>query len=563
MKVLVRTRRTLKHGAGMAVCALIGTMTLIGCGSPNATTPSTTPSTVNGVVSSEAALTGTVSLKDASQPALERTSSIGSDGSFSIDASGLTPPYLLKAESKDDAGTTTRMYSGATEDGRANINPITSAAVAAATSGTSDDAYERSDCDGRRRTVKGFESVVAALQAKLKPLFDLYGVPADPFTDDKPDAALRAMLRDVKISVDGGKVVVTNKATGAVIFSGSLANLDAGTFTPANMPAGPATTPTPTPIDGAALYAQNCASCHGPLATSSKIGRTAAQITAANMTRGLSPAQIDAIAAALATTTPPTTPTTPTPSACTYAYSAWGACQSDGTQTRTVTSSTPAGCTGTPALSQSCSYDPPPPAACSYTYSAWGACQSDGTQTRTVVVSTPAGCTGTPALSQACTYTPPVTACTSFTYSGWGACQSNGTQTRTVATSSPAGCTGGTPAALSQACTYVPPVTTCTSFTYSAWGACQSNGTQTRTVATSSPAGCTGGTPAALSQACTYTPPVDGAALYASKCAGCHGALASSNLKGKGISLSLIKSFGMTQGLTDPELQAVVTAVGP
>jgi len=57
MKVLVRTRRTLKHGAGMAVCALIGTMTLIGCGSPNATTPSTTPSTVNGVVSSEAALT--------------------------------------------------------------------------------------------------------------------------------------------------------------------------------------------------------------------------------------------------------------------------------------------------------------------------------------------------------------------------------------------------------------------------------------------------------------------------------------------------------------------------
>ena len=513
MKVLVRTRRTLKHGAGMAVCALIGTMTLIGCGSPNATTPSTTPSTVNGVVSSEAALTGTVSLKDASQPALERTSSIGSDGSFSIDASGLTPPYLLKAESKDDAGTTTRMYSGATEDGRANINPITSAAVAAATSGTSDDAYERSDCDGRRRTVKGFESVVAALQAKLKPLFDLYGVPADPFTDDKPDAALRAMLRDVKISVDGGKVVVTNKATGAVIFSGSLANLDAGTFTPANMPAGPATTPTPTPIDGAALYAQNCASCHGPLATSSKLGRTAAQITAANMTRGLSPAQIDAIAAALATTTPPTTPTTPTPSACTYAYSAWGACQSDGTQTRTVTSSTPAGCTGTPALSQSCSYVPPPPAACSYTYSAWGACQPDGTQTRTVVVSTPAGCTGTPALS--------------------------------------------------QACTYVPPVTACTSFTYSAWGACQSNGTQARTVATSSPAGCTGGTPAALSQACTYTPPVDGAALYASKCAGCHGALASSNLKGKGISLSLIKSFGMTQGLTDPELQAVVTAVGP
>jgi mono/diheme cytochrome c family protein len=561
MKVLVRTRRTLKNGASMAVYALIGTMTLVGCGSPNNNaTPSSAPATVNGVVSSEAALSGTVSLKDASQPALERMSSIGSDGSFSVDASGLTPPYLLKAESKDAAGTTTRMYSGATEAGRANINPITSAAVAAATSGTSDDAYEHADHEGRSSTVKSFESLVQALQSQLKPLFDLYGVPADPFTDAGPDASLRAMLKDVRIAVDDGKVVVKNVATGAVIFSGPLSNLASGTFTPANMPAGPGTTPTPTPtpIDGAALYAQNCASCHGPLATSTKLGRTAAQITAANMTRGLSPAQIDAIAAALA----PTTPTPP--AACTYAYSNWGACQSNGTQTRTVTSSTPAGCTGTPALSQACTYVPPVTTCSSFTYSTWGACQPDGTQTHTVIASSPTGCTGgTPSLSQACTYVPPVTTCSSFTYSTWGACQSNGTQTRTVATSSPAGCTGGTPAALSQTCTYVPPVTTCSSFTYSAWGACQPNGTQTRTVATSSPAGCTGGTPAALSQACTYTPPVDGAALYASSCAGCHGALASSNLKGKGISLALIKSFGMTQGLSDAQLQAIVTAVGP
>lgn len=49
---------------------------------------------------------------------------------------------------------------------------------------------------------------------------------------------------------------------------------------------------------------------------------------------------------------------------------------------------------------------PPPPATCtSFTYSAWGACQPSGTQTRTVVSSSPAGCTGgTPVLSQSCTY---------------------------------------------------------------------------------------------------------------------------------------------------------------
>jgi endoglucanase len=51
----------------------------------------------------------------------------------------------------------------------------------------------------------------------------------------------------------------------------------------------------------------------------------------------------------------------------------------------------------------------PPPAACVYTYSAWGACQSPGTQVRTVTGSTPVPCTASPQiLTQNCTYPPPV-----------------------------------------------------------------------------------------------------------------------------------------------------------
>lgn len=158
-------------------------------------------------------------------------------------------------------------------------------------------------------------------------------------------------------------------------------------------------------IDGAALYTQYCAGCHGSLANSSKKGRTASQIQSAingvSSMRSLSfltSAQVQAISTALATS---------------------------------VT------CTG-------------------FTYSAWGPCQSNGTQVRTVVSASPAGCTGgNPVLTQACTPGPIVT-CTSFTYSAWGACQPSNTQTRTVVSSSPAGCTGGSPI-LSQACTYVPP----------------------------------------------------------------------------------------------------------
>ena len=187
-----------------------------------------------------------------------------------------------------------------------------------------------------------------------------------------------------------------------------------------------------------------------------------------------------------------------TPPTCTsFTYSAWSACV-NGEETRTVLSSSPAGCTGgNPVLTQSCTNT-----CTSFTYSNWSACVN-GEETRTVLSSSPAGCTGgNPVLTQSCTNT-----CTSFTYSNWSACV-NGEETRTVLSSSPAGCTGGNPV-LTQSCT-----NTCTSFTYSNWSACV-NGEETRTVLSSSPAGCTGGNPV-LTQSCTtltcpgWTPVVSG-----------------------------------------------------
>ncbi len=67
------------------------------------------------------------------------------------------------------------------------------------------------------------------------------------------------------------------------------------------------TVSTTVALDGAALYASNCASCHGPLATSAKRGRTALAIqNAINANTGnmgflstLIPAQVQAIATAL------------------------------------------------------------------------------------------------------------------------------------------------------------------------------------------------------------------------------------------------------------------------
>lgn len=74
----------------------------------------------------------------------------------------------------------------------------------------------------------------------------------------------------------------------------------------------PAPTPAPT-SDGATLYANNCASCHGALAVSSKLGATQIRIqngiSTINDMKSLSSltvAQIQAIATALASTPMPT-----------------------------------------------------------------------------------------------------------------------------------------------------------------------------------------------------------------------------------------------------------------
>jgi len=94
------------------------------------------------------------------------------------------------------------------------------------------------------------------------------------------------------------------------------------------------------------------------------------------------------------------------------------------------------------------------PTCTTFSYTAWGLCQPDGTSTRAVLTSGPAGCaSGKPETVQACTYVPPRPTCTAFTYSAWGACQPDGTRSRTVLTARPAGCIGGAPAT-TQTCKF-------------------------------------------------------------------------------------------------------------
>jgi uncharacterized protein YceK len=386
------------------------TLSLIvsGCGSVDSPTASSatdsSQSTVYGVASLETSTEGTVSVKDSSVTPQEITVAISSDGSYTADVSGLTAPFVLKASGTDHAGEDAALYSVSTNGGRANINEISDTAVAAAADDQNADQnilYTRFNNYEHHRTTDKFDEVINSLRTVLAPLFALYEVSGNPVTDDENEH------NEHGNSHSGLRALLRD-----VSF-----RVNDGTVTVKNRATGGIIFSGPlNDLASGTFYPENM----------------------------------------------------------------------------------PAGTGGA--------------TACTYTYSDWGVCQSDGTQLRTMLTSTPSGCTGTPVLSQSCSST---STCSSFTYSDWGTC-TNGTQTRTIATSSPTGCTGGTPAVLSQSCT-----STCSSFTYSAWGTC-TNGTQTRTIATSSPTGCTGGTPAALSQSCTSSSTVTKANITSS-CTGCHG----------------------------------------
>ncbi len=68
----------------------------------------------------------------------------------------------------------------------------------------------------------------------------------------------------------------------------------------------------------------------------------------------------------------------------------------------------------TPAPPKPPAAPPPPPPPCQYEYWDWSDCQPDNTRSRTVRSSTPEGCTGTPILIGTCAYTPPPPVLTRF-----------------------------------------------------------------------------------------------------------------------------------------------------
>jgi hypothetical protein len=374
--------------------ALFAALTACGGSGASPKAPETTNTTSGPVVAgtvSSSALTS-VSVKDSSVPAQQKTVSTDGSGRFSVDVSGMTPPFMLRAsDASGDA-----LYAVAEQAGTANIDAVTSAAVALASDdGSADDAWAATD----GAAAKNFQDAIGKVKAALAVLFQHYGV---TFDDGREQSApFKTMLSQTSLVVSAGALTVTNTANGSVVFTAPMKDLSSGVFHAENMPGGITfekdVDPIFTRVFSTVPAPGTCYSCHSKgLPTSDDVpfvftspadpvtdyqtiisnGLVNTSDPASSLLYVKPTGQVDHGGDKVF---PPSSPEAqviltwikngalaasapgPAPMACTYTYSDWSACQADNTQTRTVTASSPAGCTGTPVLTQACSSGTPMP----------------------------------------------------------------------------------------------------------------------------------------------------------------------------------------------------------
>lgn len=226
MKILVK-----KAFAAITVFSImtLGLM-LAGCGGGGS--GGVSAEVVSGKAAVGSPLSGQVSLKDSSSPPLQKSTVIGSDGTFAIDVTSMKAPFVLQATGSAD-GTEYKLNSFAEGSGTANINPLTNAIVAGASDDDSSDAFDDADSGRNHRTRTNLAKTVSILLAKLEPLLKQYSVDhTNPITARYIDKRLDMddMFENVKITVSNGILSIINARSGAVIFSGKVSDIANGIF---------------------------------------------------------------------------------------------------------------------------------------------------------------------------------------------------------------------------------------------------------------------------------------------------------------------------------------------
>jgi fibronectin type 3 domain-containing protein len=194
---------------------------------------------VSGVAAAGAPLSGTVSLKDASATAQEKTANIAGDGTYAIDVTGMLAPFIIKATGSA-GGTNYTLCSFSTGQGRANVNPLSNLAVADA-AGVNDPAtvYLNPNLTMLQQIGNNLDASVSRLQSRLQALLDIYNAASiDPITGQyvANGTGMDALFDDVRITMAGGNVTMMNMATNGIILNAPMSAMNSWSMATGHLP---------------------------------------------------------------------------------------------------------------------------------------------------------------------------------------------------------------------------------------------------------------------------------------------------------------------------------------
>jgi fibronectin type 3 domain-containing protein len=232
MKQLVK-----RSFAALAILSLMTLgLALGGCGGGSGGVSS---EVVSGTAAVGAPLSGQVSLKDSSTPPQQKSTVIGSDGSYAIDVTGMKAPYVLRATGSA-GGTAYKLHSFSEGKGTANINPLSDIIVASAAGDANpSDIFDNADSDHNHKISNNLSKTVSTILSKLQPLLKQYSAEnTDPITSSyiANHIGLDDMFDNVKITVSNGDILIINRKNDAVIFSGKITDIANGVFNGGALP---------------------------------------------------------------------------------------------------------------------------------------------------------------------------------------------------------------------------------------------------------------------------------------------------------------------------------------
>jgi hypothetical protein len=207
---------------------LLFSLLLSACGSDSSSPQvDAQPAAVAGIAAAGAPLAGKVHLSDSSFKTYSSNSQINRDGSFSIDTTGMTAPFILRADDKDGNAL---YYSFAKEPGIFHINPLTDLAltVAALKAGrlSPADLFANHTTSDMNAVAGAITGAVSNIMDSLNPLLSLYRA-NDPLSGSYQvnGQGLDGLFDDVAFTVSGGMVTIARKDTNTTVFSSALSDL--------------------------------------------------------------------------------------------------------------------------------------------------------------------------------------------------------------------------------------------------------------------------------------------------------------------------------------------------